>query len=403
MVTSISKPVDLQVDTIKKGTVSIIQEDELKKKLASGKKLKIKLGADPTAPDLHLGHAVVLSKLKEFQDLGHEIIFLIGDFTARIGDPTGKSKTRPPLSEEQIALNTVTYFEQVGKILDPALIKIVYNSHWLEKLTAKQLVDLCAKVTVARLIERNDFQQRLQEKQSISFHELLYPLFQGYDSVELQSDVELGGTDQTFNLLLARDLQIEFGQQPQTVITTPLLEGLDGVAKMSKSLGNYIGLSEPAAQAYGKLMSISDKLMWRYYELLLGKEPLEISAMQEKVAAAYLHPMELKKEMAREIIAKFWSVDESVQAQQQFEALFQKKDYSQATPVSLPVTTPSEIWIVELLKLLDAVKSSSEARRLIEAGAVKINDVVVEDSKATITWQPGTIIKVGKYRIYQIK
>ena len=400
---SFSKSVEALFDTIKKGTVAIIQEDELKKRLASGKKLTIKLGADPTAPDLHIGHAVVLSKLKEFQDFGHEIIFLIGDFTARIGDPTGKSKTRPPLSEEQIARNTVTYFEQVGKILDSALIKIVYNSHWLDKLTSKQMVDLCAKITVARLIERNDFHQRLQEKQSISFHELLYPLFQAYDSVELRADVELGGTDQTFNLLLGRDLQIEFGQAPQIVITTPLLEGLDGVAKMSKSLGNYIGLSEPAAQAYGKLMSISDVLMWRYFELLLGKEPLEISAMQEKIAASYLHPMELKKGMARDIIAKFWSTDDAAQAQQQFEALFQKKDYSQATLVDLPVTTPSDIWIVELLKLLDAVKSSSEARRLIEAGAVKLDDMVIKDFKAVVSWKSGTIIKAGKYRIYQMR
>jgi tyrosyl-tRNA synthetase len=390
-------------DRIKHGSVAIIHESDLRLKLESGKKLKVKLGMDPTAPDLHLGHAVVLTKLKDFQDLGHEIIFLIGDFTARIGDPTGKSKTRPPLTDEAIALNTVTYFEQVGKILDPALIKVVYNSEWLSKLTPQQFVELCAQVTLSRLIERDDFEKRMHQNQSIGFHELLYPLLQGYDSVALHADVELGGTDQTFNLLMGRELQKQYGQTPQVVITTPLLEGLDGVNKMSKSLGNYIALTESAEQAYGKLMSISDALMWRYFAVLLGKSDEEISAMQEKVAAQYLHPMLLKKEMAHSIIEKFWSKGEADLAQQQFEALFQKKDYSQATPVTLPVTTPNKIWIVDFLKLLDAVKSSSEARRLIEAGAVKINDVAIMDFKATIEWQEGTTVKVGKHRIYQIK
>lgn len=390
-------------DLVKEGTVAIIHENDLKTKLASGKKLKIKLGMDPTAPDLHLGHAVVLSKLKEFQDLGHDIIFLIGDFTARIGDPTGKSKTRPPLSEEQIALNTATYFEQVGKILDPACIRIVYNSEWLEKLSAKKMVELCATITLSRLTERDDFEQRIENNQPISFHELLYPIFQGYDSVELHADVELGGTDQTFNLLMGRELQSNFGQTPQVVITTPLLEGLDGVAKMSKSLGNYIGLAEAPEQAYGKLMSISDKLMWRYFELLLRKSPAEISSMQERVAAQNLHPMLLKKEMAHDIVAKFWSPAAATAAQEQFEAVFQKKDYSQATEFSLPPATPTTLWIVELLKALEAVKSSSEARRLLEAGAVKIDDVAITDFKATVTWKEGTTVKVGKHRIYQIK
>lgn len=390
-------------NAIKEGTVTIIHENDLQKKLNSGKKLKIKLGMDPTAPDLHLGHAVVLSKLKDFQDLGHEILFLIGDFTARIGDPTGKSKTRPPLSDEQIALNTVTYFEQVGKILNPALIKIVYNSHWLQKLTAKDFVELCAEVTLSRLIERDDFEQRMQKNQSISFHELLYPLLQGYDSVELHADVELGGTDQTFNLLMGRTLQESFGQEPQVVITMPLLEGLDGVNKMSKSLGNYIGLTEPAEQAYGKLMSISDTLMWRYFALLLRKSSAEISILQERIAAGTLHPMELKKSMAFDIIAKFWSKPDAQIAQEQFEALFQKKDYSQAQEVILPANTASPFAIVDLLKALGAVKSSSEAYRLIEAGAVKIDDVAITDFKALITWHDGMIVKVGKHRIYQLK
>jgi tyrosyl-tRNA synthetase len=391
------------IDTIKDGTSELINEQELRLKLKQNRKLKIKLGADPTAPDLHLGHAVVLSKLKDFQDLGHEILFLIGDFTAYIGDPTGKSKTRPPLSQEQIALNTVTYFEQVGKILDPAKITIVYNSEWLSKLTAHNLVELCSKVTVARLLERDDFDKRLKSNQPISFHELLYPIFQGYDSVALHADVELGGTDQTFNLLMGRELQSHYGQTPQVVITTPLLEGLDGVAKMSKSLGNYIGLNESPEQAYGKLMSISDALMWRYAALLLRMPKQTISSLQERVASGATHPMELKKEIAHNIVAKFWSPEGAQLAQQQFEALFQRKDYSQATPIILPITTASTLWIVELLKLVDAVKSSSEARRLIEAGAVKVNDETITDFKATITWQDGTVLKVGKHRIYQLQ
>ncbi len=395
--------IDKALEIIKDGTASLINETELRSKLEQSRKLKIKLGADPTAPDLHLGHAVVLSKLKDFQDLGHEIIFLIGDFTARIGDPTGKSKTRPPLTEKQIAYNTATYFEQVGKILDPASIKIRYNSELLEPLKAQQIIELCAHVTLARLIEREDFKNRIEKHEPIGFHELLYPLFQGYDSVALEADVEIGGTDQTFNLLMGRELQNHYGQEPQIVITMPLLEGLDGVAKMSKSLGNYIGLTEAPEQAYGKLMSISDLLMWRYFELLLRTPKQEISSLQERVASGATHPMELKKEMAHAIIAKFWSKEEADFAQQQFEALFQKKDYSQATPITLPITTPSPIWIVDLLKLLDAIKSSSEARRLVEAGAVKVNDVPITDFKAHIDWHDGTIVKVGKHRIYQLK
>lgn len=247
-------------------TEQTIPLDEFKKKLSTGKKLKIKLGADPTAPDLHLGHAVVLAKLRQFQDLGHEIIFLIGDFTARIGDPTGKSKTRPPLTEEQIKTNAKTYLEQVGKILDLSKTTLRYNSEWLGALSSTEWVKLCGQVTLARIIEREDFANRIANKQSVGFHELLYPIMQGYDSVELKADVELGGTDQTFNLLMGRYLQEQYGQEPQVIMTVPLLKGLDGVHKMSKSLGNSIGLTDPADQAYGKLMSMSDDLMWHYYE-----------------------------------------------------------------------------------------------------------------------------------------
>lgn len=390
------------VEQLKNGTVQVTPEQEFVKKIASGKKLKIKLGADPTAPDLHLGHAVVLSKLREFQDLGHEIIFLIGDFTARIGDPTGKSKTRPPLSEADIKYNTTSYFEQVGKILDASKITVAYNAQWLDKLSSKELVQLCGKVTLARLTEREDFANRIASQTPIGFHELLYPLFQGYDSVELQADVELGGTDQTFNLLMGRFLQEHYGQAPQVILTMPLLEGLDGVKKMSKSLGNSIGLSEPADQAFGKLMSISDTLMWRYYELLLGTTSSEMSQLQERIAGGTMHPMACKKDMAYKIIAKFWSISEADTARNTFEALFQKKDYSKAQEVALPADLENPLWIVDLLKALGALKTSSEAKRLIESGAVAIDESPIKDFKAQISWKSGMIIKVGKHRIYRI-
>lgn len=387
---------------IKKGTVQIVPEDELKKKLASGKKLKIKLGMDPTSPDLHLGHAVVLSKLKDFQDLGHEVIFLIGDFTSKIGDPTGRSKTRPSLSQQDIEQNMKTYFEQVSRILDPQKITIRYNSEWLGALSMADFIKLAAKVTVARLIEREDFKTRIDQQQPISFHELLYPIFQGYDSIALDADVELGGTDQTFNLLMGRFLQEQFGKEPQVILTMPLLEGLDGSVKMSKSLGNAIGLAEPAEEAFGKLMSISDDLMWHYFKILLDKTSSNISEMQEKVAYGTLHPMELKKVMARDIIAKFWSPQQADAAQKRFEDLFQKRDYSKAQKISLPKGTQNPLWIIDLLKALDAIKSSSEAKRLIEDKAIVIDGEPVEDFKASIAWKPDMIIKVGKHRIYRL-
>jgi len=387
--------------SLAKHAVQVLPEGELEKKLESGKKLKIKLGMDPTSPDLHLGHAVVLSKLKEFQDAGHEVIFLIGDFTARIGDPTGRSKTRPPLTEEEIKHNTQTYFEQVSKILDPKKITIRYNSELLDPLTAKDIVQLCAKATLARLTEREDFKNRIDTNQPIGFHELLYPLFQGYDSVALKADVELGGTDQTFNLLMGRYLQEQYGQPAQVVMTMPILEGLDGQQKMSKSLGNTIGLSESADQAFGKLMSISDVLMWRYIRILLDKDQQEMSVLEERVAGGTLHPMELKKNMARDIVAKFWSAAEADAAFKQFEAVFQKKDYSQAQEVDLG-NLANPILIIDLLRALDAVKTSSEARRLLEGNAVRINDEVITDFKANIAWKSGMTIKVGKHRIYRI-
>lgn len=391
------------LQTIESGTSQVIPQEELIKKLSSKKKLKIKFGADPTAPDLHLGHAVPLCKLKQIQDLGHEVIFLIGDFTARIGDPSGRSKTRPPLSPEEIEKNAKTYLEQVGKILDIKKTTVRYNSEWLSKLKFEDLIKISGKVTLARIIEREDFQKRLSENTPIGFHELFYPIMQAYDSVALQADIELGGTDQTFNLLMGRYLQEQFNQEPQVIITTPLLVGLDGVHKMSKSLGNYVGLWEKADVAYGKLMSISDELMWLYFLLLLNKTDLEIEQMQKDVQAEKLHPMNLKKEMAHQIIQKFWSKEEADSAQAQFESLFQKKDYSAAQEVELPKNTKNPIWIIDLLKILKAIPSSSEGKRLLEAGAVNVDEENIKEFKAEVSWKSGTVIKVGKHRIYKLR
>ncbi len=390
------------LEKITQGTDKVIPLEAMKKKLSKEKPLKIKLGMDPTSPDLHLGHAVVLSKLKDFQDLGHEVIFLIGDFTTKIGDPSGRSKMRPPLSDKQIESNMKTYFEQVGKILDSKKITIRYNSEWLSKISMANLIKIAAKVTVARLIERDDFAKRLKEHQPINFHELLYPIFQGYDSVVLDADVELGGTDQTFNLLMGRFLQEQFGKEPQVVITVPLLEGLDGTQKMSKSLGNAIGLAEPASEVFGKLMSISDELMWRYLGLLLSKSEIQIADMKRKVADSSLHPMALKKDMAHQIISKFWSIQEANQAQESFESIFQKKDYSKAQTVKVPSGTANPVWIVELLKQIGAIKSSSEAKRLIESKAVLVDGEAIADFKTEIAWKPAMTIRVGKHRIYQL-
>lgn len=392
-----------QLEFIKAGTEAIIPEKDLVKKLESGKKLIIKLGADPTAPDLHLGHAVVLSKLRQFQDLGHQVIFLIGDFTARIGDPTGKSKTRPPLTEEEILNNTKTYLQQVSKILDVNKLTIRYNSEWLDKLSSRDFVKLCAKVTVAKIIEREDFANRIANHQTIGFHELLYPLMQGYDSVELKSDVELGGTDQTYNVLMGRFLQEHYNQEPQVVITLPILEGLDGVNKMSKSLGNYIGLTEPANQAYGKLMSISDDLMWRYFSVLLHKTEKEISKMQEDIKSGVVHPINLKKEMSKSIVSRFWSPKEAEDAQLHFESLFQKKDFTQAQTVDCSKYKDQDVWILDLLKFINSVNSGSEAKKLISEGAVSINDMKITDFKYTFKIENGMLIKVGKHKFYKLE
>lgn len=379
------------------GTSQILPQEHFLKKLASGKKLVIKLGMDPTAPDLHLGHAVVLSKLRQFQDFGHTIIYIIGDFTARIGDPTGRSKTRPALTHEQVMENSKTYLNQVGKILDLSKIVVRYNSEWLNTLPSVEWVKLCAQVTLARLIEREDFANRMAAHQPIGFHELLYPLMQGYDSVVLNADVELGGTDQTFNNLMGRFLQEQYGNKdPQVVITLPILEGLDGVQKMSKSYGNSIGLAESADQAYGKLMSISDTLMWRYYALLLHKTAQQIFQLQQQ------HPMDAKKALAFAVIERFWSFDDAQSAQDIFENLFQKKNFSQVQEFSMPAGVLNALTIVELVKIVEPSFSLTEIRRLIVAGAVKVDEVKVIDIHAIIAWQPGTLIKIGKHTFFKL-
>ena len=398
-----NKDIKKNLEILRSGTVQILPEADFIKKLESGKKLKIKFGADPTAPDLHLGHVVVFNKLKQFQDLGHEAIFLIGDFTALIGDPSGKSKTRPPLTPQEVQTNAKTYLDQVGKILDMKKTTVVYNSTWLSKFKFDDVLKLAGKVTLARIIEREDFAKRLAENSSIGMHELFYPLMQGYDSVELHADVELGGTDQTFNLLMGRFLQEQVGQEAQVILTMPILEGLDGVKKMSKSLGNYVGLWEKPDIAYGKLMSVSDELMFKYYLLLLSKTESEIEDMRLKVKDGSMHPMVLKKQMAYDILALYWSVDDAKFGQEKFEALFQKKDYTQATQVELPKDFKNPVWIVDLLKELKAVTSSSDAKRLIESGAVLIDNEEIKDFKSEIHWKSGITIKVGKHKFFKIK
>lgn len=392
-----------QLQTILYGAAQVVPQDELIKKLAAGKKLKVKLGMDPTAPDLHLGHAVVLRKMRQFQDLGHQAILIIGDFTAQIGDPTGRSKTRPPLTYEEIKHNQQTYLEQAGKILDMDSLKVINNGTWLSKLTFSDIVKLCAKTTLARIIEREDFQSRLQTNHPIGFHELLYPLMQAYDSVMLEADVELGGTDQTFNLLMGRFLQEQFGQEPQVVLTVPLLEGIDGVQKMSKSYGNSIGITENPKDMFGKIMSIPDSLMLRYFMLMGFKTEAEVHNVRMEMAVGTLHPMQLKKQLAFQVVSAFWSKDDAVNAQEQFEYLFQHREYGHAQEVVIDKTVAQELWIVDLLKVIGAVESSSQAKRLIEAGAVMLDQVIISDFKAIVAWHDGSIVKAGKTLFFKLR
>ena len=378
--------IDEQLAYLTKGAEETIRREELQAKLErsakSGKPLRVKAGFDPTAPDIHLGHTVLIRKLKHFQDLGHTVIFLIGDFTGMIGDPSGQNVTRKPLTPEEIAANAETYRKQVFRILDPHKTAVDFNNRWLGKLTGRDWITLCSKYTVARMLERDDFANRLKEQRPISMHELLYPLSQAYDSVALEANVELGGTDQKFNLLVGRAIQPEYGQEPQVIMTMPILEGLDGVQKMSKSLGNYVGINEPPAEMFGKLMSISDDLMWRYYLLLTDMTPAQIEALRKSVASGKDHPLDVKKALARHIIADFHGADAATQAQKDFEAQFQSKGVDprvQTREVSVPPRGQGQPVFLglqvgkrldEWLVTLQLCNSKSEAQRQIKAGAV---------------------------------
>ncbi|WP_063380789.1 tyrosine--tRNA ligase [Pseudoalteromonas luteoviolacea] len=387
---------------IKRGAEDILIEDELKEKLKSGKKLRIKAGFDPTAPDLHLGHTVLINKLKTFQDLGHEVIFLIGDFTGMIGDPTGKNVTRKPLTREDVLANAETYKEQVFKILDPEKTTVAFNSQWMEKLSSADMIKLASRQTVARMLERDDFKKRYAGGQAIAIHEFLYPLVQGWDSVALEADVELGGTDQRFNLLMGRELQKEEGQKPQTVLMMPLLEGTDGVQKMSKSLGNYIGITDAPTEMFGKVMSISDDLMWRYYELLSAKSLTEIDALKEEVAGGR-NPRDIKIDFAKEMIARFHSEDDAQAAHQDFIKRFQKNALPDDIPeVSIEIEGETT-FIANLLKEAGLVASTSEAMRMIKQGAVKLNgEEKVTDTKLEIAKGSTEIYQVGKRKFAKV-
>lgn len=397
--------VDDQLALIERGVVDCISRDELAKKLQksldTGVPLKVKAGFDPTAPDLHLGHTVLLQKLKHFQDLGHDVYFLIGDFTGMIGDPTGKSETRKALTVEQVMENAESYKMQVFKILDPEKTKVVFNSTWLGKLSSIDMIKLASQLTVARMLEREDFRNRFEGEKPISIHEFLYPLIQGYDSVAMQADVELGGTDQLFNVLMGRDLQRSAGQAPQVVLTLPLLEGLDGVNKMSKSLGNYIGITESADNIYGKVLSVSDELMFRYFFLLSDLSKSEIEDLQKKVEVGSLHPKEAKKQLARELTARFHSEEDALLAEKNFEKVFQKGGIPDDLPeYHCPVSEP--VPLPNLLADAGLVKTTSEARRMLKQQAVSIDGEKVSDPNVEYPKSGEILIKVGKRRFCKV-
>lgn len=407
---SIKKEIERQLKIIKRHTVDVLPEDELVAKLERSLKenrpLKVKLGVDPTAPDLHLGHAVVLRKLRDFQDLGHTAILLIGDYTGLIGDPSGRKVTRPVLSEEEIKKNTETYVEQAFKILDPEKTVIDYNSRWLKPLSFADVIRLCGKFTVARLLERDDFEQRMNTEQPIFLHELLYPVMQAYDSVMLEADVELGGTDQKFNLLAGRDLQLAMGQEPQVIVTMPLLEGLDGVRKMSKSYGNYIAFNDPPNEMFGKVMSIPDEMITRYYALVLFYDEEKIEEIMEGLASGKLHPAEVKRDLAEEIVAFYHGREAAKRAREEFDRVFKAKEL----PAEIPeykvrkelFNENGKVWIVKLLKESGLAASNSEARRLIEQGGVKLNGEVVKDHSLEFVPKDGDILKVGKRKFLKL-
>ncbi len=390
-----------QIAELTRGSDEVLPEDGLEAKLKLGRPLIVKAGFDPTAPDLHVGHTVLINKMRQFQQLGHEVVFLIGDFTGMIGDPSGKNATRPPLSPEEIKANAATYEAQIYKILDKDKTRIEFNSSWMGKMDAAGLVKLAARHTVARMLERDDFSKRYKGGQSISIHEFLYPLVQGYDSVELKADVELGGTDQKFNLLVGRQLQQEFGQEPQIVMTTPLLEGLDGVQKMSKSLDNYIGITEPPAEMFGKIMSISDELMWRYFEVLSFRSLDDINTMKKSVADG-MNPRDAKFELGLEIVARFHSEADAESARQEFIARFQKGAMPDEIPVKALDSQDGQLGLAHLLKGAGLVSSTSEAFRMIKQGAVRIDGERVEDRALHIEAGTTHIYQVGKRKFARV-
>ena len=396
--------INRQMELIRRGAVEIIDEKELEEKirrsLKEGRPLRVKAGFDPTAPDLHLGHTVLIQKLKHFQDLGHEVIFLIGDFTGLIGDPTGKNETRPALTPEEVEENARTYKEQIFKILDPEKTKVCFNSSWMNEMRAIDLIRLCAKHTVARMLERDDFKKRFQEGRPIAIHEFIYPLIQGYDSVALRADVELGGTDQKFNLLVGRDLQREYGQEPQVVITMPLLEGLDGVHKMSKSLGNYVGITEAPKEMFGKLMSISDELMFRYFELLSEKSMEEIEGIRGLIQRGEVNPRDVKMELAMELVGRYHGEEEAKRAKEAFIEQFSKKKIPDDIPEAR-VNQGEKVYLPSFLKAHGLCSSASEGRRLIRQGALKIDGQKVSQEEVAFN-PPEAVIKLGKRRYLRV-
>ena len=398
----IKREIKRQMEIIRRGTVDLISSEELeaklKRSLLSGEPLRVKAGFDPTAPDLHLGHTVLMQKMKHFQDLGHQVIFLIGDFTGMIGDPTGRSETRKALTIEQVQENAVTYQEQTFKILDPDLTEIDFNSRWMKEMSAEGLIQLAALYSVARMLERDDFRKRYTQQMHISIHEFLYPLIQGYDSVELKADVELGGTDQKFNLLVGRDLQRAYGQEPQVVITMPLLEGTDGIQKMSKTYDNYIGVTEPPGEIYGKIMSISDELMLRYYELLSTISLQDLKILQKDIEKGKVHPMDAKRALSREIVTRFHDEKASGEAEDQFNKRFSDRKPLEDMADDESVDAFKMTEPMPLFKVVAEYRgvSSSEAIRMIKGGAVKIMDEKISDTQFMVTPGRDKVIKVGK-------
>jgi tyrosyl-tRNA synthetase len=391
-----------QLNVIKRGCDELLVEEEMVEKLKAGRPLRVKAGFDPTAPDLHLGHTVLLSKMRQFQELGHQVIFLIGDFTGMIGDPTGKNATRPPLSREQIEDNARTYKDQVFKILDPAKTEVAFNSTWFDAMDAADLIRLAARHTVARMLERDDFGKRYRGNQSIAIHEFLYPLVQGYDSVALRADIELGGTDQKFNLLVGRELQKQYGQPAQCILTMPLLEGLDGVNKMSKSLGNYVGINEPPEQIFGKLMSISDELMWRYIELL-SFEPMSVVDKWKSEVAGGRNPRDIKVTFAQEIVARFHDQAAAQKALADFEARFKQGEMPEEMPEHTITIDGEPLLLTQVLKRVGLTASTSEAMRMIDQGGVRLNGEKVTDKGLVLTAGREIILQVGKRKFARVR